>query len=68
MKICVITFQFPPEVKGGVGTAINRITRHLAASGIGIHVVAPGPHGPEDSFSPFVENGVRVRVLNQILN
>ncbi|MCY3684177.1 MAG: glycosyltransferase [Gemmatimonadetes bacterium] len=60
MKICVITFQFPPEVKGGVGTAINRITRNLAASEIGIHVIAPGPHGPEDSFSFIVENGVTV--------
>ena len=60
MKICVITFQFPPEVKGGVGTTIDRITRNLAASGIDIQVVAPGPHGPEDSFSFFVENGVTV--------
>ena len=60
MKICVITFQFPPEVRGGVGTAVNRITRNLAASGIDIQVVAPGPHGPEDNFSSLVENGVTV--------
>ena len=60
MKICVITFQFPPEVKGGVGTAIDRITRNLAVSGIDIHVVAPGLYGPEDRFSSIVENDVTV--------
>ena len=60
MKICVITFQFPPEVRGGVGTAIDRITRNLAAWGIDIHVIAPGPYGPEDSFFCIVENGLTI--------
>ena len=58
MKICVITFQFPPEINGGVGTAVHRITRNLATSGVQIHVIAPGFHSPEDTFTSSQEEGI----------
>ncbi len=60
MKTCVITFQFPPEVRGGVGTAVHRITRNLATSGVQIHVIAPGFHSPEDTFTSSQEEGITV--------
>lgn len=60
MRVCVITFQFPPKISGGVGTAVHRITRNLATSGVQIHVVAPGFHSPEDTFTASLEGGITV--------
>ena len=50
-RICLITFQFPPMIQGGAGTAAHRIANSLVRAGHRVHVVAPGPHGVEDSFS-----------------
>lgn len=60
MKICVITFQFPPEINGGVGTAVHRITRNLVTSGVQIHVIAPGVHSPEATFTASQERDITV--------
>ena len=60
MKICVLTFQFPPEINGGVGTAVYRITRNLANTGVQIHVIAPGSHSPEDTFTATQEGEIMV--------
>ena len=60
MKICLITFQYPPMLNGGVGTAIHRISRNLSAVGEDIHVVAPGELDLEDRIVPVKEAGVTI--------
>ena len=41
MKVCLITFQYPPIV-GGISSAVTRISQNLARAGVEIHIVAPG--------------------------
>lgn len=47
-------------INGGVGSAVWRIARNLANSGINIHVIAPGPHASGMAITPVLEEGVTV--------
>jgi len=38
MRICVVTFEYPPEI-GGIAHSAERITKGLARKGLDIHVV-----------------------------
>ena len=59
LKVCLITFQYPPE-QGGVGVATQRIARNLALSGVTVHVIAPGAQAVGESFTATMEDGVVV--------
>lgn len=59
LKVCLITFQYPPEM-GGVGVATQRIARNLARSGVSVHVIAPGTHAVGEPFTVTMEDNVVV--------
>lgn len=60
MKICMITFQYPPFFNGGVGSVVYRLARNLSKAGLAIHVVAPGQNQIENPIVPVMEDGVVV--------
>ena len=60
MKICIITFQYPPMINGGVGTATHRISRNLCKAGHDVHVIAPGNLDVEARIEPSEEDNVVV--------
>ena len=60
MKICMVTFQYPPMVNGGVASAVHRIARNLIKAGEVVHVVSPGSLNVDTSISAVVEEDVVV--------
>ncbi len=60
MKVCMITFQYPPMFNGGVATVSYRLAKNLAAHGVEMHVVAPGAHLIEERIFPTFEEDVVV--------
>lgn len=60
MKVCMITFQYPPTFNGGVGSVACRLARNLAKQGVEVHVVAPGTHQMDDRLVPAFEDGTVV--------
>ena len=60
MKICMVTFQYPPMVNGGVASAVHRIARNLVKAGEVVHVVSPGSLSVDMSISAVVEEDVVV--------
>ena len=56
-KICLVTFQYPPISRGGVGSAVDRISRHLVRFGIEVHIIAPGKNRLEESITVCEEQG-----------
>ncbi len=63
MKICFVTFQYPPMIRGGVGTATYRIAKNLVNAGVQIHVIAPGNNRVDAQILPSVEDGIVVHRL-----
>lgn len=59
LKVCLITFQYPPTV-GGVGVATQRIAQNLTRCGVTVHVIAPGSHAVGEPFSMTMEDNVFV--------
>ena len=57
MKACLITFQYPPMIRGGVGSATYRIGKNLATVGVCVHVIAPGPYTQGTAIEPNFESG-----------
>lgn len=57
MNVCLITFQYPPMIRGGVGSATHRIAKNLATVGVCVHVIAPGPHPLGTIIEPNFESG-----------
>lgn len=47
MRICLVTFDFPPIV-GGISTLSYDLTSHLSREGIEVHVLAAGKEDEED--------------------
>ena len=60
MKICMVTFQYPPMVNGGVASAVHRMARNLAKTGATVHVIAPGSSRVDAPIDSVVEEGVVV--------
>ena len=60
MKVCMITFQFPPMFNGGVGSVASRLARNLSAAGVEVHVIAPGAHHMDERLVPASEDGAIV--------
>ncbi len=60
MRVCMITFQYPPMFNGGVGSVACRLARNLAKEGVEVHVVAPGTHQMDDLLVPAFEDGTVV--------
>lgn len=60
MKICMVTFQYPPMVNGGVASAVHRIARNLVKAGEVVHVVCPGSLNVDTPISAVVEEDVIV--------
>ncbi len=60
MKVCMITFQYPPVFNGGVGSVAFRLARNLASAGVDVHVIAPGTHHLDDPIAPASEDGAIV--------
>ncbi len=60
MNICMITFQYPPMINGGVGSAVYRIAKNLTGAGVNVHIVAPGNRNLEMPITPVQEEGVTV--------
>ena len=60
MKICIVTFQYPPMINGGVGSAVHRIATNLGRLGHEIHVISPGQADSLSSIQSIKENDVCV--------
>ena len=60
MKVCMITFQYPPMFNGGVGSVACRLARNLAKQGVEVHVIAPGTNQMDDRLVPAFEDGTVV--------
>ena len=60
MNVCMITYEFPPFGRGGVGSFTFRLARNLSALGLNIHVIAPGPNKNISQVKPVEEAGVTV--------
>lgn len=48
MKICIVTYEFPPAIYGGAGVYIHNIALGLAEKGHEIHVIHSGIYGSID--------------------
>ncbi len=65
MKICLITFEYPPQT-GGIATSSARIANYLASEGFEVHVFTVGSEKDNDFASSVktvesnVEDGVNV--------
>ncbi|MEA3514939.1 MAG: glycosyltransferase family 4 protein [Nanoarchaeota archaeon] len=53
MKICIVTFEYPPQI-GGISHAVNRIAKGLLKKGVEMHIVAVTPN----NRTSFSENSV----------
>ena len=60
MNVCMITYEFPPFGRGGVGSFTFRLARNLSALGLNIHVIAPGPNRNISQVKPVEEAGVTI--------
>lgn len=43
MNICFVSYEFPPQFGGGIGTYVGTITKNLAEEGNNVHVVTFNP-------------------------
>lgn len=65
MKICFVSFEYPPLMIGGAGVYAKYLTKELARLNHQVHVISPGSG---QDVGDFIENGVfvhRIRFLNQ---
>ncbi len=60
MNVCMITYEFPPFGRGGVGSFTFRLARNLSTLGLNIHVIAPGPNRNISQVKPVEESGVTI--------
>lgn len=45
MELCYVSFEYPPQFGGGIGTYVGNISRNLANSGHEVHVITFNPGG-----------------------
>lgn len=65
MKICFLSFEYPPFIIGGAGTYAKHLCRELAKIGHKVYVISSGT-APKPSLS--TENGVtvyRIPIINK---
>ena len=68
VRVCIITYQYPPAYIGGVATATRRIARNLATQNVDVHVIAPGSMTVGEDVKSSVEDGVVVHRTYPSLN
>jgi glycogen(starch) synthase len=65
LKILILTWEFPPNIVGGLSRHVDGLSTHLAEQGHEVHVLTTG----KDNLPPFeMMNGVnvhRVRPINE---
>ena len=49
MRVLMLSYEYPPEVIGGLGAAVSGLARALARQGIHVHVVSASTIGDSDS-------------------
>ncbi len=57
MRVLMLSYEYPPEVVGGLGAAVSGLARALARRGDYVHVVSASSVGDEE---PRLEDGVTV--------
>ena len=63
MKICFVSFEYPPLIIGGAGVHAVHITRELAKLVHEVHVISPSIDGQEKQT---IENNVFVHRIPMI--
>lgn len=48
MKVCLVTFDFPPFSIGGIGTLTYDLVYHLSKEGVDVHVLTAGNKDEQD--------------------
>ncbi|MBD1373642.1 glycosyltransferase [Hazenella sp. IB182357] len=61
LRVLVLSWEYPPYQVGGVSTAVRRLSEHLVAYNIEIHLLT---YGPEGAKSYEVIDGVHVYRVN----
>ena len=59
MRICIITFEYPP-IAGGVGRATLRIAKNLVDQNQEIHVIAPGENKLDKGIGAIKNSNVKM--------
>lgn len=49
MRICYVSFEYPPQFGGGIGTYVGNISMNLASEGCEVHVITFNPGNLVDS-------------------
>jgi glycosyltransferase involved in cell wall biosynthesis len=49
MRVLMLSYEYPPEVVGGLGAAVSGLARSLVRRGDHVHVVSASPAGDADS-------------------
>jgi len=69
LKICIITFEYPPQI-GGISHAINRIFKNLLKKGIEAHIVVISQNNnisfSEDNIHRFGSFSGNLKEINEI--
>jgi len=72
MKICFLSFEYPPEIIGGMGTYAEHLVRGLEKKGVDIHVITRGAKTSRDHktyriFIPDILYWRRFFFINQAI-
>lgn len=51
MKVCLVTFDFPPFVIGGIGTLTYDLVYYLSKEGVDVHVLTAGNKDEQDNVN-----------------
>jgi glycosyltransferase involved in cell wall biosynthesis len=52
----MLSWEYPPNVKGGLGTHVAGLAPALVRAGIEVHLITPHPAGSSDSANTLVED------------
>mgnify|MGYP006286544177 CR=1 FL=1 len=66
MRICLVSFEYPPFHGGGIGTYAGIISRCLARAGHEVHVLANGWDGAGDGDSAAPVGGLTIHRLRAL--
>ncbi|WP_082420489.1 glycosyltransferase [Paenibacillus sp. A3] len=62
MRICYVSFEYPPQFGGGIGTYVGNISRNLASQGHEIHVLTFNPENLPDQENILGVNVHRIKM------
>lgn len=73
MKVCFISFEFPPETIGGMGTYAEQLVRGLEETGTDVYVITRGDknHCEHKTFRISIQNQLywrRFHFINRAVN